>query len=207
MQILTLTEVVFMVQQALLRVSLFGLIGSLFLSCNNATTQEQPELKINQTDGNFHQENGIMFNGTSAFTGYIYTFYPETKDTLKLAGYLNGKEHGLWKQFYPDGKLAEKRTFVNGSKEGTFMGWWENGKKKFETTFSNSEYNGAYQEWNREGQLVLSLNYKKGYEDGTQQMFYDNGKIRSNYVIKNGRRYGLLGTKNCINVSDSIFKD
>ena len=25
-----------------------------------------------------------------------------------------------------------------------------------------------------------------------------------NYVIKNNRRYGLLGTKNCINVSDSI---
>ena len=28
---------------------------------------------------------------------------------------------------------------------------------------------------------------------------------KSNYFIKNDRRYGLLGTKNCENVSDSIF--
>jgi len=196
-----------MVQQALLRVSLFGLIGSLFLSCNNATTQEQPELKINQTDGNFHQENGIMFNGTSLFTGYIYKFYSKSKDTLHLIGYVNGKEHGAWKQFYPNGRLKETRTFVNGSKEGKHIGWWENGRKKFENNFLNSEYEGACQEWNRDGQLILFLNYKKGYEEGTQQMFFDNGKVRSNYVIKNGRRYGLLGTKNCINVSNSIFKN
>jgi antitoxin component YwqK of YwqJK toxin-antitoxin module len=50
------------------------------------------------------------------------------------------------------------------------------------------------------------MNYKKGHEDGQQQWWYDNGKIKANYIIKNGRRYGLRGTKKCINVSDSIFK-
>jgi antitoxin component YwqK of YwqJK toxin-antitoxin module len=50
------------------------------------------------------------------------------------------------------------------------------------------------------------LNYQKGHEEGEQKWWYDNGKIKANYIIKDGRRYGLLGTKNCINVSDSIFK-
>jgi antitoxin component YwqK of YwqJK toxin-antitoxin module len=56
-----------------------------------------------------------------------------------------------------------------------------------------------------DGKLIHLANYKNGQEEGTQKLWYDNGKIRANYVIKNGKRYGLLGTKNCINVSDSIF--
>ena len=53
-------------------------------------------------------------------------------------------------------------------------------------------------------QIIKSLNYTNGQESGHQQLWYDNGEIRSNYIIKNDRRYGLLGTKNCVNVSDSI---
>jgi antitoxin component YwqK of YwqJK toxin-antitoxin module len=203
-------EVDFMAQLALLRVSLLVVFYTLFLGCNyKPKTQKLPELsiKLNQTTANFHQENGIIFNNTIPYSGYIFSLYPNSNDTLNIVGYLNGKEHGTWKQFYPNGKLIELRTFVNGNKEGKYIGWWEDGKKKFETNFKNGEYDGSYKEWNKAGQLILSLNYKNGYEDGTQQMFYDNGKIRSNYVIKNGRRYGLLGTKNCINVSDSIFKN
>ena len=51
------------------------------------------------------------------------------------------------------------------------------------------------------------MNYVKGHEEGSQKMYYDNGKIRSNYTIIAGRRYGLLGTKNCVNVADSVFVD
>jgi hypothetical protein len=40
-----------------------------------------------------------------------------------------------------------------------------------------------------------------------QTWWYDNGKVKSNYRIIEGRRFGLLGTKNCINVSDSIFNN
>ena len=72
--------------------------------------------------------------------------------------------------------------------------------------FSNDEYEGTCREWNEAGRLVKEMNYKAGYEAGSQRSWYDNGRIRANYVIEDGRRYGLLGTKNCVNVSDSIFK-
>jgi len=50
------------------------------------------------------------------------------------------------------------------------------------------------------------MNYKNGYEDGRQEQYYDNGKVKANYIMMSGRRYGLLGTKNCVNVTDSVFK-
>ena len=56
-----------------------------------------------------------------------------------------------------------------------------------------------------EGKLFHLATYKNGQEEGTQKMWYDNDKIRANYYIIDGKRYGLLGTKNCKNVSDSIF--
>jgi antitoxin component YwqK of YwqJK toxin-antitoxin module len=48
------------------------------------------------------------------------------------------------------------------------------------------------------------MNYEAGIEVGQQRQWYDDGSVRSNYVMKNGRRFGLLGTKNCINVKDSL---
>ena len=68
----------------------------------------------------------------------------------------------------------------------------------FEYNLKDDEYNGSLKEWNRKGQIIKSFNYVNGYENGSQKLWFDNGEVRSNYVIKNNRRYGLLGTKNCI---------
>ena len=56
-----------------------------------------------------------------------------------------------------------------------------------------------------EQQIIKSFNYVNGYENGSQKLWFNNGEVKSNYVIKNNRRYGLLGTKNCVNVSDSCL--
>ena len=73
--------------------------------------------------------------------------------------------------------------------------------------FESDEYQGTCKEWNEKGLLVKQMNYHQGHELGSQKWWYDNGKIKANYIIQNGRRFGLLGTKNCINVTDSIFKN
>lgn len=160
---------------------------------------------MNSVEGNFQQLNGVVLLNDEPYTGTIYTLYPETGDTLRIVRYLLGKEHGIWKQFYPDNRLREQREFERGQKVGDLMAWYENGKKQLHYHFQNDEYEGTCQEWNADGQLVQEMNYHQGHEEGSQKMFYDNGKVRSNYIVSNGRRYGLLGTKNCVNVADSVF--
>ena len=54
--------------------------------------------------------------------------------------------------------------------------------------------------------MIEEFNYKNGQQHGSQKVWYLNGKIKSNYVIKDNRRYGLLGTKNCRNVSEEVFE-
>ena len=71
--------------------------------------------------------------------------------------------------------------------------------------FKKGEYDGTNRIWTKDGQIIEELNYKKGQEFGSQKVWYLDGKIKSNYIIKNNRRYGLLGTKNCTNVSEEVF--
>jgi antitoxin component YwqK of YwqJK toxin-antitoxin module len=198
-----------MVQQVQLPNSfwvLFVLI-SCVLGCTSAQNKF-PTLRTKiEINANFHSENGILFLKTEPYTGYVFSFYPNTKDTAEVSGFLNGKEHGHWKKYYPNKKLKQQRFFDDGLKVGTYTAWYENGRKQLEYKFLNNEYEGVCRLWNIEGKMIQEMTYHKGYEEGSQKMYYDNGKIRSNYTIKNGRRYGLLGTKNCINVSDSIFKN
>ena len=85
------------------------------------------------------------------------------------------------------------------------MTFWENGNKRFEFDAKNDACEGELSEWTFDGKLTHLAHFKDGQEEGSQKLWYDNGKIRANYVIIKGKRYGLLGTKNCKNVLDSIF--
>ena len=99
----------------------------------------------------------------------------------------------------------EVRNYKQGQKNGAQVAYFDNGTKKFEFVAKKDVYEGELKEWNKEGNLIHLATYENGHEEGTQKLWYDNGKIRANYVMLKGKRYGLLGTKNCKNVSDSIF--
>lgn len=176
------------------------------LSCGPSTKEEKIVLDNFRADTlALENRNGMMYRNGTPFSGRIYQLNANN-DTLLIAGYDEGREHGEWKSFYNNGQLEELRYYDKGVKTKMLTRWWENGQMQLNCTFRQGEYGGAFKEWNIRGQLIKVMHYKNGYEEGSQKLFYDNGKIRSNYVVKNGKRIGLLGTKNCVNVSDSIFK-
>ncbi|MEM0576715.1 toxin-antitoxin system YwqK family antitoxin [Flavobacterium polysaccharolyticum] len=152
----------------------------------------------------FQMHQDTLYFNNKKFSGIQYSLYKQG-DTAFIKPYLNGLEEGITKKWYVNKQLAEERLYIDGKKEGIHKGWWENGNRKFEFAVSNDEYTNEFKEWSNSGLLVKYFHYKNGQENGRQQLYYENGKIRANYVILNGKRYGLLGTKNCKNVSDSIF--
>jgi antitoxin component YwqK of YwqJK toxin-antitoxin module len=139
------------------------------------------------------------------YSGFLFELYPNNQDTLSIEGYKNGLLNGVSKRWYENKILMEERYFEEGKKNGKHTAFWEDGKKKFQFSTKNDAYEGEMTEWASDGKLYHVGNYVNGQEEGSQKMWYDNGKIRANYVIRNGKRFGLLGTKNCKNVSDSIF--
>jgi antitoxin component YwqK of YwqJK toxin-antitoxin module len=147
---------------------------------------------------------GITKINTTPINGVVFSLY-ETGDTLSVIHYLNGKENGLSRSYYAKGKMKSLRFYINGWKQSEHAGWFENGQKQFLYHFENDVFHGNQKEWLVDGQIYSELNYDKGIESGSQRVWYTNGKIKTNYIIKNNRRYGLLGTKNCVNAVDSVF--
>jgi antitoxin component YwqK of YwqJK toxin-antitoxin module len=147
----------------------------------------------------------IVYFNQAKFNGFLLSLAVNNLDTLSIEGYSQGLLNGVSKKWYTNKQLMELRYYKNGKKDGEQLSFWKNGNQRFKYTAKNDAYEGQMTEWTVDGKLFHVGNYVNGQEEGTQKMWYENGKTRANYVIRNGKRYGLLGTKNCKNVSDSIF--
>ena len=196
----------------------FFLLFLFLVSCNTKKTETiieaMPEIKIaktvpsvyvNTNDNNLTKHQDTIFYKDKFFTGFRYTLYPNS-DTAVLQSYFNGVEEGTQKKWYPNRQLQEERFYINGKKEGIHKGWWPDGKEKFLFTAYNDKNDGEFKEWYSSGLLGKFFHYKNGQEEGSQRLWWDNGTVRANYVIRDGKKYGLIGLKTCINPYDSITK-
>jgi len=178
------------------------LIVLLLVSCHKAKTKELFVL----THSKWITTNGeLVLYKNKVFSGVLFELGPNQKDTIMKASYDEGLLNGLSQKWFDNKQLMETREYKNGKKNGKQIAYWDNGRKRFEYTAKDDAMEGEMREWMVNGKLYHLAHYENGQEEGTQKMFYENGKIRANYIMVKGRRYGLLGTKNCKNVSDSIF--
>jgi len=182
------------------------LTHSLDVALANDTLQSEivlPTQYLNRKDHflSFHQDT--LYYKNTKYSGYVFDRF-ENGDSAFLGSYLNGIEEGVFKKWYLNNQLGEYRTYHAGKKVGKHVGFWEDGQPKFEFNFMDGELEGITNEWYRNGQAYKAFHYKMGYENGSQKMWWENGIIRANYVVKQGRRYGLIGLKLCMTPKDSI---
>ncbi len=189
-------------------------ISGFIVSCNEKHQTAENEIKIAKTvphsfvdvkSGLLQNRNDTFYLNNALFSGYCYELYPNG-DTASLRSFFNGVEEGEQFKWYPGKQPAEERFFINGKKEAVHRGWWPNGKPKFYFEAYNDEYNGVFKEWYASGNAGKEFHYVNGHEEGSQKLWWENGTVRANYVIRNGKKYGLLGLKTCINPYDSINK-
>ena len=190
---------------------LFAII--ILISCRSKE-RYVPETKIAKTvplnfvrnsDNKFSPHNDTMYYGGHFFTGFQYSLY-KSGDTEFVRSYFNGVEEGPQRSWYENKQQNELRFYINGKKEGVQEGWWPNGKKRFIFIAQSDAYTGELKEWNMKGFLYKVFHYTNGNEEGSQRLWWEDGTVRANYVIRNGKRYGLLGIKLCSNPYDSITK-
>lgn len=178
---------------------------TLFLNCNQKnetrlirTPKAVPSIYTTASDIGFHFNQDTLYLKANKYSGKQYFLYPN-KDTAFVKSYLNGLLEGLQKQWFSNKVLGEERLYVSNKKEGLHRGWWENGKPKYSYQFYNDEYHGEVKEWYFTGQLFKKFHYKNGYEEGSERLWFEDGTVRANYVIKKGKKYGLIGIKLCKN--------
>lgn len=185
---------------------IFFVLIIVLISCHQKQMVIMPAAYKDAASSLLETKAGIAYCDGKIFTGNIFLLN-ERKDTIMLSSFLNGKLDGAERKWYGKDRLMEERFYANGEKEKTHKGYWENGQLKFEYHFSDDEYEGMQKEWYADGKVFRLMNYEKGHEIGMQKMYRNDGSYVFNYEVKNGRMYGLTGTKNCKNVGETITKN
>jgi antitoxin component YwqK of YwqJK toxin-antitoxin module len=156
---------------------------------------------VAEGDPNLRLRNGVLLYTDQPFSGVVEEFYPNGQVKAKTE-YRQGREHGTSRMWYEDGRPLWERRYRNGKKHGEHKGWWPNGQLKFLYHFAGGEHEGAARDWYANGQLAQCFQYEKGQEAGLQQAWRENGKLYINYVVKAGKRYGLVNSRLCYTVKD-----
>ena len=173
----------------------------LILGCSKPE-KSIPNLEILFNSVKLTKKSDILYFENQPFDGYIIERNYKGK-LISKSGYLNGKLEGLQQKWFDDGSEKEVRFYTNNFKVGKHEGWYENGIKKFEYIIENDIPVGVHREWFSNGKQFSLFTYNKmGQPEGLQKMWFESGQIRANYVVKDGRRYGLLGAKGCIGMQE-----
>ncbi len=107
---------------------------------------------------------------------------------------------GLLLGYNEAGDLINKAEITQGQRDGLFEQWWDNGQRRMVAEFREGEYDGEVICYYENGALYSKFHYEAGHESGLQQMWKSDGRIKANYEVIGGRKYGLTGVKNCSNV-------
>ena len=177
------------------------LIFWLILGCSKPE-KSIPNVEVLFDSAKLIKKNDILHYENQIFDGYI-TERNFTGKLISKSGYLNGKLEGLQQKWFNDGTKKEVRFYHRNSKVGKHEGWYKNGIKKFEYLIENDIPVGVHREWFSNGKpFSLFTYYKMGQPEGLQKMWFQNGQIRANYIVKNKRRFGLLGAKGCMGMQE-----
>jgi len=106
----------------------------------------------------------LLISVTTSALGQTFTI--EDGDTINLTQ-VNGKKHGFWRYFWPNGDLKYEVYYENGEKEGLEISYYD-GQDCIE--YSNTYHNGVL--------------------DGPRMMFYPNCSTRVEEIYKAGLKDG-----------------
>lgn len=182
----------------------FKLHSIVFLFALTSCLQTNQQLVLLEDNPKLNLTNGVLLYNNSPFDGMVESYYG-FKKIKSQSYYSEGRKEGSETFWYENDSLASKRVYSNGIKVGIHKAWWQNGNPRFVYCFNDKgEYHGDVKEWYETGELFRDFNFENGREVGRQRLWYQNKKIKANYEVVDGERFGLIGLKKCYTVtSDS----
>ncbi len=154
------------------------------------------EVSLEASDSRVQRVHGMLLFEGRPFTGAVLE-HDSAGATVSRSKYRDGRRDGESLGWYADGRPMYRRAYARDRETGTHTGWWPDGSVHFIYRYRDGRLEGTAREWFPNGQLYREFNYRAGQEEGAEKMWYPDGLQRANYVVHDGRRFGLPGTKGC----------
>lgn len=191
-------------RRAHLRIAL--LVASLLAGGGVAAVSARvPRTTLDRHDATLRNDNGVWSRNGTRFTGFLSDRDPSTGERTETP-IVDGRVHGVDRTWFANGQRMSERRFVNGREDGLHEGWYADGRRHFRYSYRDGVLEGHALEWYPNGASYRDFNYRAGHEQGPEKMWFPDGTLRANYVMLNGRRFGLPGSKGCTGSDSSIVR-
>lgn len=163
-----------------------------------ASPVEVPPLQVDAADGELRRQGALQLWRGEPLSGWL---------VLRAGGqmrertpYWQGRREGLAEAWHSNGQRAYARLYRGDKRTGVHRGWWPNGQLQFERRYVNDQFEGTQRAWFENGVLFEVGQFANGREEGRQSQYAEDGKLIANYVVRDGRRYGVVGRFDCTTV-------
>jgi len=107
--------------------------------------------------------------------------------------YEDGRKIGLWKTYYPSGKLKNEITYEAGRPKGPYTTYYENGQVEEKGNWSLTKNYGSFKRYYENGQVAQEFEFdQSGKRNGTQKYYYENGQLMITGNWNGGKEAGTV---------------
>ena len=158
---------------------------------------EKQKLKLIKYNKSFQKNMNISLINYKNFSGKYIIYEQNGKGKeyyydgkLKIKGsYLNEKIwFGKGKEYYNNGILKYEGEYFKGEKNGKGKQFYDNGNIEFDGEYLNGKKNGKGKEYYKNGNLIFEGEYLNGERNGKGKEYHNNGKLKFEGKYLNGKK-------------------
>ncbi|MFN2423320.1 MAG: toxin-antitoxin system YwqK family antitoxin [Cryomorphaceae bacterium] len=107
--------------------------------------------------------------------------------------YIDNKRNGVWKKYYPSGKLRSEITYKNNHPRGVYTTYFPDGTKEEYGDWQGNRNVGEYKRFHENGTIAQEFTFNEfGKREGIQLYYFPNGKVQMTAEIDNGTAHGMV---------------
>ena len=122
----------------------------LIFSCSNLKNNK---ILIEKT----YYDNGVLQSEVAKSSGKLNgqaKYYDNQSNLISIASYNNNVLHGMWIEYYKNGKTKHSVKYIYGLKDGSELWYYESGNIKSETVYDNGPILFETLRWDTDGNIL-----------------------------------------------------
>ena len=97
---------------------------------------------------------------------------------VEEGNYENGRKVGMWKMYYPSGKIKSEITYISGRPKGPYKTYYENGNVEEQGNWALNKQTGNFKRYHENGKISQDFTFNaSGKRDGPQKYYHENGQL------------------------------
>lgn len=120
-----------------------------------------------------------------------YKYYDLENEMIETETQMLDKvKHGVYKEYFRDGRVEIEGEYANGKQNGTWKKYNKDNIMYQLKSYKNGKKHGKFESYSFDGTLKETKTYKDGGQEGEHKTYFNTGKLESITNYENGKKNG-----------------